>query len=108
VLATPPDRSKSTKAGKSFFEPRGSRHLVSENASVKEPADLLAAFVADDSGQLTTSDKQGGSVAVGQKVRRHAAGVFSGLLRSWRGARLFSSSSGNSFDLIKYTNLLCS
>ena len=45
------------KAGESFFEPPGSRHLVSENASAKEPARLLAVHVADDGVQLTTFDK---------------------------------------------------
>jgi quercetin dioxygenase-like cupin family protein len=45
------------KAGESFFEPPGSEHLVSENASATEPASLLAVFVADDRAQLTTFDK---------------------------------------------------
>lgn len=45
------------KAGESFFEPPGSRHLVSENASAKEPASLLAVFIADDGTRLTTFDK---------------------------------------------------
>ena len=45
------------KAGESFFEPAGSEHLVSENASTTEPASLLAVFVADDGAQLTTFDK---------------------------------------------------
>ena len=45
------------KAGESFFEPPGSRHLVSENASAKGPARLLAVFVADDGAQLTTFEK---------------------------------------------------
>ena len=45
------------KAGESFFEPPGSRHLVSENASAKEPASLLAVHVAEDGAQLTTFDK---------------------------------------------------
>ena len=36
------------KAGESFFEPPGSEHLVSENASATEAASLLAVFVADD------------------------------------------------------------
>lgn len=45
------------KAGESFFEPPGSRHLVSENASEKEPARLLAVHVADDGARLTTFDK---------------------------------------------------
>lgn len=45
------------KAGESFFEPAGSEHLVSENASATEPASLLAVFVADDGAKLTTFDK---------------------------------------------------
>ena|SRR5215813_3182789 len=44
-------------AGESFFEPPGSRHLVSENASATEPASLLAIFIADDGALLTTFDK---------------------------------------------------
>jgi quercetin dioxygenase-like cupin family protein len=44
-------------AGESFFEPAGSKHLVSENASATEPASLLAVFIADDGAQLTTFDK---------------------------------------------------
>jgi len=45
------------QAGEGFFEPAGSRHLVSENASATEPARLLAVFVADAHAQLTTLDK---------------------------------------------------
>jgi quercetin dioxygenase-like cupin family protein len=45
------------KAGESFFEPPGSRHLVSENASATEPASMLVVFVAADGAQLTTFDK---------------------------------------------------
>jgi quercetin dioxygenase-like cupin family protein len=41
-------------AGESFFEPAGSTHLVSENASATEPASFLAFFVADDGATLTT------------------------------------------------------
>jgi len=40
-------------AGEAFFEPPGSAHLVSENASASEPASLLAVFVADDDAKLT-------------------------------------------------------
>lgn len=40
-------------AGETFFEPPGSTHLVSANASDAEPASLLAVFVADDHAQLT-------------------------------------------------------
>lgn len=39
--------------GEGFFEPPGSVHTVSENASDTEPASLLAIFVADDDAQLT-------------------------------------------------------
>lgn len=49
--------SKVYKAGESFFEPPGSEHLVSENASATEPARLLAVFIADDGARLTTFDK---------------------------------------------------
>lgn len=40
-------------AGEGFFEPPGSVHRVSENASDTEPASLLAIFVADDGATLT-------------------------------------------------------
>jgi quercetin dioxygenase-like cupin family protein len=40
-------------AGETFFEPPGSTHLVSANASDTEPASLLAVFVADDHALLT-------------------------------------------------------
>jgi quercetin dioxygenase-like cupin family protein len=42
------------KAGESFFEPPGAIHLVSENASSTEPAELIAVFVADEGATLTT------------------------------------------------------
>jgi len=49
--------AKVYRAGETFFEPPGSEHLVSENASPTEPASLLAVFVADDGAQLTTFGK---------------------------------------------------
>ncbi len=42
------------KVGQSFFEPPGATHLVSANASMTEPAELIAVFVADEGAQLTT------------------------------------------------------
>jgi len=45
--------AKVYKAGEAFFEPAGSVHTVSENASATEPATLLAVFVADDGARLT-------------------------------------------------------
>jgi quercetin dioxygenase-like cupin family protein len=42
------------KVGQSFFEPPGTTHLVSANASVTEPAELIAVFVADEGAELTT------------------------------------------------------
>jgi quercetin dioxygenase-like cupin family protein len=47
------------KAGESFFEPPGSTHLISENASGTKPASLLAVFIAEDGAQLTTFDRVG-------------------------------------------------
>jgi quercetin dioxygenase-like cupin family protein len=49
--------AKVYKAGESFFEPPGSKHLISENASATEPASLLAVFVADDGARLTSFDQ---------------------------------------------------
>jgi quercetin dioxygenase-like cupin family protein len=46
------------KAGESFFEPPGSDHLVSENASDTEPASLLAVIVAEDGATLTEAGKR--------------------------------------------------
>jgi quercetin dioxygenase-like cupin family protein len=45
------------KAGETFFEPPGSDHLVSENASASEPASLLAIFIAEDGADLTKPGK---------------------------------------------------
>ena len=49
--ATGPARVYS--AGEGFFEPPGSEHKVSENASDTESATLLAIFVADDGATLS-------------------------------------------------------
>jgi len=49
-------------AGESFYEMPGSHHRVSENASDKESASLLAVFVVDSKDEsLTTPDKALGS-----------------------------------------------
>lgn len=53
--ATGPARIYQT--GESFFEPPGSTHTVSANASDTEPASLLAIFIADDGAQLTRAAK---------------------------------------------------
>lgn len=45
------------QAGESWLEPPGAHHTVSENASVTEPARLLAVFVAEDGAELTTFDQ---------------------------------------------------
>ena len=42
------------KPGETFFEPPGSDHLVSENASTTEPASLLAIIIAEDGAVLAT------------------------------------------------------
>jgi quercetin dioxygenase-like cupin family protein len=49
--------AKVYNAGEGFFEPLGSTHLISENASATEPASLLAVFVAPDGATLTTPAK---------------------------------------------------
>lgn len=49
-------------AGESFYEMPGSHHRVSENASDKESATLLAIFVVDTKDEpLTTPDKAPGA-----------------------------------------------
>ncbi|MEZ5830731.1 MAG: cupin domain-containing protein [Dongiaceae bacterium] len=50
---SPGGPAKVYKAGESFYEPPGSSHLVSENASDTEPASLLAVIVAPDGATLT-------------------------------------------------------
>ena len=40
--------------GQSFFEPPGSTHVVSANASTTDMAELIAVFVADEGATLTT------------------------------------------------------
>ena len=49
--------AKVYRAGESFFEPPGSEHVVSENASATEPASLLAVHIADAGARLTTMEK---------------------------------------------------
>jgi quercetin dioxygenase-like cupin family protein len=47
------------KVGESFSEAPGSSHRISENASEKDPASLLAVFVVDSKDtELTTPDKK--------------------------------------------------
>lgn len=44
------------RAGESFYETPGSKHLVSRNASKTQPAKLLAVFIVDtDDNPLTTN-----------------------------------------------------
>jgi quercetin dioxygenase-like cupin family protein len=46
------------KAGEAFFEPPGTHHTVSANASTTEPASLLAVIVANEGAKLTTYDTE--------------------------------------------------
>lgn len=56
------DPAKVYHAGESFYEMPGSHHSISENASDKEPASLLAVFVVDSKDEpLTMPDKAPGS-----------------------------------------------
>jgi quercetin dioxygenase-like cupin family protein len=49
--------AKVYRTGEGFYEEPGSHHRISENASDKEPASLLAVFVVDtDDKALTTPD----------------------------------------------------
>jgi quercetin dioxygenase-like cupin family protein len=51
--------AKIYKVGESFYEDPGSHHMVSENASEKDPASMLAVFVVDSKDtQLTIPDKK--------------------------------------------------
>lgn len=51
------DPAKIYHAGEGFYEMPGSHHRISENASEKESASLLAVFVVDSKdGPLTTPD----------------------------------------------------
>jgi quercetin dioxygenase-like cupin family protein len=46
------------QVGEGFFEMPGSHHRISENASAREPASLLAVFVVDSNDKaLTTPDQ---------------------------------------------------
>ncbi len=60
--------AKVYRAGESFFEPEGSKHLISENASATEPASLLAVFVAADGAQLTAFDTAASATPAGQDL----------------------------------------
>ena len=56
------DPVKVFHAGEGFYEMPGSHHRISENASEKEPASLLAVFVIDSKdAPLTTPDKAPGT-----------------------------------------------
>ena len=51
--------AKVYRAGENFHEVPGSHHRVSENASDREPASLLAVFVVDSQeASLTVSDQE--------------------------------------------------
>ena len=54
-----------------FFEPPGAVHLVSANASMTEPAELIAVFVADEGAQLTMLKVNRGNCRVGKAKRAH-------------------------------------
>jgi quercetin dioxygenase-like cupin family protein len=50
--------AKVYRAGESFYEVPGSHHRISENASDKEPASLLAVFVVDSNDKPLTTPEQ--------------------------------------------------
>ena len=52
--------AKVYRVGEGFYEMPGAQHRVSENASDKEPASLLAVFIVDSKDKpLTTPDSMG-------------------------------------------------
>lgn len=54
--------AKVYRVGEGFYEVPGAHHRISENASDKEPASLLAVFVVDTNDKpLTTPDQKQGS-----------------------------------------------
>jgi quercetin dioxygenase-like cupin family protein len=53
------ETAKVYRVGEGFYEVPGSHHRISENASDKEPASLLAVFVVDtNDNPLTTPDQK--------------------------------------------------
>ncbi len=48
-------------AGQSWPEPPGSHHVLTENPSATEPAQLLVVFVADTGAELKTNDVEPGA-----------------------------------------------
>jgi quercetin dioxygenase-like cupin family protein len=53
------DPARLYRAGEGFYEVPGSHHRISENASDKDPASLLAIFVVDSTDKpLTVPDKK--------------------------------------------------
>ena len=53
------DAAQVYRAGEGFYEVPGSHHRISENASDKDPASLLAVFVVDSADEpLTIPDKK--------------------------------------------------
>ncbi len=51
--------AKVYEAGESFYEMPGARHRISENASDKKPASLLAVYVVDSNDKpLITTDQK--------------------------------------------------
>ncbi|MGY2177875.1 cupin domain-containing protein [Pseudomonas azotoformans] len=52
------EKAKTYQVGESFYEPAGSRHFESSNASQTKPAKLLVVMVLDDKAEVLTPLKQ--------------------------------------------------
>jgi hypothetical protein len=61
---------------RTFFEPPGSNHLVSENASASEPASLLAIFIAEDGAVLTKPGKERSDLPMAEALHRCRGASF--------------------------------
>ncbi|MDP1171885.1 cupin domain-containing protein, partial [Klebsiella pneumoniae] len=48
------EQAKTYKVGETFYEPAGSRHFESSNASQTKPAKLLVVMVLDDKAAVLT------------------------------------------------------
>ncbi|MGY2257089.1 cupin domain-containing protein [Pseudomonas reactans] len=48
------EKAKTYQVGESFYEPAGSRHFESSNASQTKPAKLLVVMVLDDKAEVLT------------------------------------------------------
>ena len=86
------------KVGQSFFEPPGSTHLISANASNTEPAELIAVFVADEGAELTTFLWSSEKRRMGRAKRNPSSGTLLAVLIGFRYALPITCENHTSFQ----------